>query len=245
MDNKCAVVTGASRGIGAEIAKTLAQEGFNIIVNYHSSAQKALEIVKLCEEAGVKAYAYKADVSDYSQCKSLIDDAVEKFGSVDVLVNNAGITRDTLFLRMSEQQFDEVINANLKSVFNMSRLAAPIMFKKRSGRIINISSVAGVVGNEGQANYSAAKAGIIGITKTLAKELGSRNITVNAVAPGFIKTEMTEVLPENIKKSALSAISLKRFGKVSDVANLVAFLASENASYITGQVIVIDGGLAL
>lgn len=245
MERKVAIVTGSSRGIGKEIALTLARENYNVVINYVSNENKANEVLKLLEEIGGKHMAVKADVSKYDECKKLVEDTVNEYGCIDVLVNNAGITRDGLLLRMKEEAFDDVINANLKSVFNMINLTSPYMVKKRSGRIINISSVAGVYGNKGQINYSASKAGIIGMTKTASKELGARNITVNAVAPGFIETEMTDVLNEKIKESVIENTSLKRMGKTEDIANTVAFLASEKAGYITGQTIIVDGGLSL
>lgn len=245
MERKLAVVTGASRGIGREIAVTLAKENYNVVINYVSNDEKANEVLDVLNEIGGNHMVYKADVSDYAECKKLVEDVIEKYQGIDVLVNNAGITRDGLLLRMKEEAFDEVINKNLKSVFNMINLTSPYMVKKRAGRIINISSVAGVYGNKGQINYSASKAGIIGITKTASKELGARNITVNAVAPGFIETEMTAELNDKIKETVVENTSLKRFGKTEDIANTVAFLASDKAGYITGQTIIVDGGLVM
>ena len=245
LDKKVAVITGSARGIGAGIALTLAKEGYNIVINDVGNMEKADGVIAQCKSFGVQAIAISADVSSFSECEKMVKEIVNTFGGIDVLVNNAGITRDNLLIRMTEEQFDLVININLKSAFNMCKLVAPILIKKRGGRIINISSVSGVYGNAGQINYSASKAGLIGITKTLSKELGGRNITVNAVAPGFIDTDMTKALSDDIRAKAQEKISLRRFGSIDDVSNAVAFLASEKAGYITGQVIVIDGGLAL
>ena len=240
---KTAIVTGASRGIGKQIAKTLAQNGFNIVVNYLFEEEKPEEAVAEIKESGADAVAVKADVSKFDQSKELIDKAQELFGSVDVLVNNAGITRDGLLARMKEEDFDAVIAVNLKSVFNCCRHAVPIMMKQKSGAIINMASVVGLAGQAGQTNYAASKGAIIAFTKSLAQEIGSRGITVNAVAPGFVKTPMTDAMPEKAKEQILSKIPLKREGVTEDIANAVAFLASDKASYITGQVISVNGGM--
>ena len=243
--NKTVIVTGAGRGIGNAIALKFGELGANVVVNYRSSETQANELVNKILAAGGNAFAVKADVSSFDEAKNLIFEAKLKFGTVDILVNNAGITRDTLLLRMKEDDFDSVIQTNLKGTFNCLKHAAEVMIKQRSGKIINISSVVGLMGNAGQINYSAAKAGIIGMTKSAAKELSGRGITVNAIAPGFIRTEMTESIPENIKKDMLVAIPLKRYGTPEDIADAVCFLASENASYITGQVLCVDGGMAM
>lgn len=243
--DKVAIVTGASRGIGREIAITLAGYGAHVVVNYCGSKDKAAEVIEIINENGGKAVAYQADVSDTEAVNRMFEEVLKEFGRIDILVNNAGITRDNLLLKMSEEEFDAVIDTNLKGVYRCLKQAAKIMLKQRSGRIINISSIVGLHGNPGQINYSAAKAGVIGMTKSLAKEIGSRGITVNAVAPGFIKTEMTEQLPEKIKESIVDQIPLRRFGEVPDVAETVAFLASDRASYITGQVICVDGGMGI
>lgn len=240
---KTALITGAARGIGAAVAKRLAQDGYNIVINYRSSVDEAMRLENTLESYGVKTLTWKADVSDYEQCKIMVNAAVEEFGAIDVLVNNAGITQDGLLVRMGEEQFDRVIEANLKSAFNMTRLAGEKMFRAKSGKIINISSVVGISGNAGQVNYAASKAGIIGMTKAAARELAARNITVNAVAPGFIETDMTEQMPGAAKDAMLKQISLGRAGKPEDIAGAVAFLASKDADYITGQVLVVDGGL--
>ena len=245
LNGKVAVVTGASRGIGRQIAISMAKEGAVVIVNYNGSAAKAEEVVKEIEAAGGKAEAVQCNVSDFESCKEMLDAVVKEHGRLDILVNNAGITRDNLLMKMSEEDFDAVIQTNLKGVFNCTRHIARQMLKQKSGRIINISSVSGVLGNAGQANYCAAKAGVIGLTKSAAKELASRGITVNAVAPGFIKTEMTDVLKDDIKKAIMENIPMKAFGETEDIANAVAFLASEEARYITGQVISVDGGMAM
>jgi 3-oxoacyl-[acyl-carrier protein] reductase len=245
LEGKIALVTGASRGIGRQIALTLGREGASVIVNYNGSAAKAEEVVKEIEAAGGKAEAVQCNVSDFESCKEMLDAVVKEHGRLDILVNNAGITRDNLLMKMSEEDFDAVIQTNLKGVFNCTRHIARQMLKQKSGRIINISSVSGVLGNAGQANYCAAKAGVIGLTKSAAKELASRGITVNAVAPGFIKTEMTDVLKDDIKKAIMENIPMKAFGETEDIANAVAFLASEEARYITGQVISVDGGMAM
>ena len=237
-----AIVTGASRGIGRAIALKLAQDGYNIAILYSGNTDAANEVGKLAREIGVEALVIQCNVSDFDACKTVIDEVKDKFGTVDVLVNNAGITKDGLAIKMSEQQYDEVMDVNLKGAFNMIRHCYSIFIKQRQGRIINIASVAGIMGNAGQANYSAAKAGMIGLTKAIARELAGRNICCNAVAPGFIETEMTENLGE---LPLIDAIPLKRMGKSDEVAALVSFLASEQAGYITGEVIRIDGGLAI
>ena len=245
LTDKVAVVTGASRGIGQEIAKTLAAQGATVIVNYNGSAQKAAETVQEIETMGGKAEAVQCDVSDFDKAKELLDYVIKTYGHVDILVNNAGITRDNLMMRMSEEDFDTVISTNLKGAFNCMRHVAKQMLKQKSGRIINISSVSGVLGNAGQINYAASKAGIIGMTKSAARELASRGITVNAIAPGFINTEMTAVLPETVKEGAVAQIPMKVFGETKDVAEAAAFLASDKARYITGQVLCVDGGMAM
>ena len=245
MDNKkIAVVTGASRGIGKEIAVSLAKEAY-VIVNYNGSEDRAAQVVREIKENGGDAEAVKCNVASFKECGEFIDDIVDRFGKIDILVNNAGINKDGLILSMSEEDFDSVINTNLKGTFNCIKFVSKSMIKKRYGKIINISSVSGVAGNVGQANYAASKAGIIGLTKSAAKELARRNITVNAVAPGFIMTEMTDVLSNGVKESILSQIPLKRFGKPEDVAEMVAFLASDKSNYITGQVINLDGGMIM
>lgn len=245
LKGKNAIVTGASRGIGRAIALKLAEKGANIVINYRSNKEKAEELVKEIEAKGVKALAIEGDVSIFSEAESMVNTAFEQLGSVDILVNNAGITKDTLILRMKEEEFDKVIEVNLKGAFNCLKHASKIMMKQRSGKIINISSVVGLVGNQGQINYAAAKAGIIGMTKSAAKELASRGINVNAVAPGFISTDMTAVLSEKVKEGAVNTIPLKRLGNPEDVANAVTFLASDEAEYITGQVINVDGGMVM
>lgn len=245
LENQVAVVTGASRGIGREIARTLAAKGAAVIVNYCGSQAKAEEVVKEIETAGGRAEAVWCDVSDFTKAGELMDYVIKRYGRVDILVNNAGITRDGLLMKMSEADFDAVIDTNLKGAFNCMRHVARQMIKQKGGRIINISSVCGVMGNAGQVNYSASKAGVIGMTKAAAREMASRGITVNAVAPGFIHTEMTEVLSDAVKENIMAQIPLKCFGETRDVANVVAFLASEEARYITGQVLSVDGGMAM
>ncbi|MDU6266180.1 MAG: 3-oxoacyl-[acyl-carrier-protein] reductase [Anaerocolumna aminovalerica] len=245
LKNKVALVTGASRGIGRAIALTLAGYGAIVIINYCGSKEKAEEIVNQIKENGGTAIAYQADVADFEAVKTMFSDITKEYGRIDILVNNAGITKDNLILKMSEEEFDAVINTNLKGVFNCLKQASRIMLKQKEGRIINISSISGVVGNPGQVNYCAAKAGVIGITKSLAKELGSRGITVNAVAPGYINTDMTAVLKDDLKEKVTELIPLKRLGEVEDIAETVAFLASDKASYITGQTIQVDGGLGM
>lgn len=243
LENKVALVTGASRGIGREIAVTLAKEGAEVIINYNGSRERAEEVKHTIEAAGGKACLYQCNVSDFAACEVMVKEIVKEHGHVDILVNNAGITRDNLIMKMKEEDFDAVLNINLKGTFNTIRHLSRQMLKQRSGKIINISSVSGILGNAGQANYAASKAGVIGLTKTMARELASRGITVNAVAPGFVDTEMTEVLSEQVKEAACAQIPLGRFGKPSDIANMVAFLASDKADYITGQVISVDGGM--
>ncbi|HHV63555.1 MAG TPA: 3-oxoacyl-[acyl-carrier-protein] reductase [Peptococcaceae bacterium] len=244
LKGKTALITGASRGIGKAIALKLASEGANVVLNYVHNEAAAAEIVGQIENAGGQALAVKADVSLFEEAGELVSKAKDKFGSLDILVNNAGITRDGLLMRMTEEDFDRVLEVNLKGAFNCCRHAVPIMVKQRSGRIINITSVVGLVGNAGQANYAASKAGLIGFTKALAKEIGSRSITVNAVAPGFIETDMTSALSEEIIQAAKNSTALKRLGQPEDVAELVCFLASPKAGYITGQVLSVDGGMA-
>ena len=245
LTGKIAVVTGASRGIGKEIAKTLAAKGATVVVNYNGSAEKAEETVKEIEALGGKAEALQCNVSDYDKAAEMMAYVVKTYGRVDILVNNAGITRDNLLMKMSEEDFDAVLNTNLKGAFNCIKHISRQMLKQKSGHIVNISSVSGVMGNAGQVNYCASKAGIIGMTKSLARELGSRGITVNAIAPGFIETEMTDVLPEDVKENLLASIPLKRMGQTKDIAETVAFLASDKAAYITGQTISVDGGMGM
>ena len=245
LKGKCAVVTGAAKGIGKAIALKLASSGVNIVLNYRSSEDKAIETEKEILSLGVEVLRVKGDISKPSDVGNLIDSAKKKFGKIDIMVNNAGITKDTLLLRMKEEDFDSVINVNLKGVFNCLKAITPVMVKQKEGKIINLSSVVGLVGNAGQVNYAASKAGVIGMTKSLAKEIGSRGITVNAVAPGFIETDMTDVLGDRFKEEAKKSIPLKRLGKAEDVAEVVAFLASDSANYITGQVIHVDGGMVM
>ena len=243
LENKVALVTGAGRGIGRAIAIALAEEGAEVIVNYNGSEERAKEVKQTIEENGGKASIYKCNVSDFEACETMIREIVKEHGPLDILVNNAGITKDGLIIKMKEEDFDRVLNVNLKGTFNTIRHSARQMLKQRSGKIINISSVSGILGNVGQANYAASKAGVIGLTKTMARELGSRGITVNAIAPGFVDTEMTEVLSEEIRENACKQIILGRFGKPEDIANAAVFLASDKADYITGQVISVDGGM--
>lgn len=243
LTDKIAVVTGASRGIGREIAKTLASKGAVVIVNYNGSTAKAEEVVKEIEEAGGRAEAMQCNVSDFESAGEMLSAVVKKYGRVDILVNNAGITRDGLLMKMIEADFDAVMDTNLKGAFNCMQHVSRQMLKQRSGRIINMASVVGLMGNAGQANYGASKAGLIGMTKCVARELASRGITCNAVAPGFIVTEMTDVLSDAVKEAMVAQIPLKKFGTTQDVAKTVAFLASDDASYITGQVISVDGGM--
>lgn len=242
-ENKIVLVTGAGRGIGASIAKRFASEGEEVIVNYSGNDEAAQKTVDEITATGGQAQKYKCSVNDSESVKVMIDEIIKKFGRIDILVNNAGITKDGLMLRMTDEDFDRVIDVNLKGTFNCTKYVSKYMLKQKSGKIINISSVVGLSGNAGQVNYSASKAGIIGITKSAAKELSSRGITVNAVAPGYVDTDMTKVLSDNIRNEILKNIPLQRMGNVEDISNCVAFLASEDASYITGQVISVDGGM--
>ncbi|WP_150540912.1 3-oxoacyl-[acyl-carrier-protein] reductase [Clostridium perfringens] len=245
LKDKVAIVTGGTRGIGRAIALKLADHGANIVINYRNSDKEAEELKAILEEKGVKVLTVKCDISNFEDSKNLMDKCKEVFGKIDILVNNAGITKDTLIMRMKEEDFDNVIDVNLKGTFNCAKHASAIMLKQRFGKIINMTSVVGIAGNAGQVNYAASKAGVIGLTKSLAKELGSRGITVNAVAPGFINTDMTASLSEKVKEEASKNIPLKRLGDPEDVANLVGFLASDAAIYITGQVINVDGGMVM
>ncbi|ERI92183.1 3-oxoacyl-[acyl-carrier-protein] reductase [Clostridiales bacterium oral taxon 876 str. F0540] len=245
LTGKVAVVTGAGRGIGRAIALKLSKLGASVVINYRSSIKEAQELIDEIKAGGGNAEAVQGDVSSLEDAEKVVKFAVEKFGRLDILVNNAGITKDTLLLRMKEEDFDKVLEVNLKGVFNCTKHASAVMLKQKSGRIINISSVIGLIGNAGQANYAAAKAGIIGFTKSIAKELGARGITVNAIAPGFITTDMTEVLSDKVKEKLLENVPLRKLGSPEDVANLAGFLASDNASYITGQVINVDGGMVM
>ena len=245
LEGKIAVVTGASRGIGRAIALELAARGAEVIINYNGSAQSAGEVKQEIEEKGGKAETVQCNVADSSRCTEFISEVIKNYGRIDILVNNAGITRDGLLMKMSEKDFDDVVATNLKGTFNTIRAVSRQMIKQKSGRIINMSSVVGICGNAGQVNYAASKAGIIGVTKSAAKEVASRGSTVNAVAPGFVGTEMTAVLSDKVKEESIRQIPLGRFGKPEDIAKTVAFLASEEAGYITGQVIQVDGGLAI
>lgn len=245
LTGKVALVTGAGRGIGSAIAKTLAANGAFVIVNYNGSKERAEAVVEEIKKSGAEAAAVQCDVSDYAACGRMVEELIASYGHIDILVNNAGITRDNLILKMSEEEFDAVLNTNLKGTFHTIRHLSRYFVKQRAGRIINLSSVSGVMGNAGQANYSASKAGVIGLTKSVARELARRGITCNAVAPGYIETEMTAQMPEAAKEAVKQQIPLQRTGTVWDIAEMVAFLASEKASYITGQVISVDGGMSI
>lgn len=244
-ENRTVFITGGGRGIGKEVALKFAENGYNIVTNYVSDKTDVEALKKEFEEKGVKSLIIKANVTDSEAIENLVKKAIEEFESIDVLVNNAGITKDNLLMRMSEEEFTKVIDVNLKGTYIVTKIVSKYMMKKRQGSIINLSSVVGVVGNAGQCNYSASKAGIIGFTKSIAKELASRNIRANAVAPGFIETDMTAVLGENVKENIYNQIPLKRMGKAKEVANLVYFLGTEESSYITGQVISVDGGMTM
>lgn len=243
--NKVALITGSSRGIGKQIAIKLAKNGYNIVVNYVNKNEEVEKTIEELKQFGVEVLEAQGDISNYEQSEKIVNSTIEKFGQIDILVNNAGITKDMLIMRMKKEDFTKVIDVNLVGTFNITKNVIPHMMKKRTGRIINISSVVGISGNAGQCNYAASKAGIIGFTKSLAKELASRNILVNAVAPGFIETNMTDVLQENVKEEIKKQIPLKRIGKAEDVANAVYFLTSEESSYITGQVLQVDGGMLI
>jgi len=245
LKNKVAIITGGASGIGRAIAYQLAKQGCDIVINYNRSEEKAKTLIKEIELLGGKAIAVQANVSVLEDAKKIVTETLSYFKKIDIVVNNAGITNDQLLLRMKENQFDEVINVNLKGVWNMCKASARYVLKSEAGRIVNISSVSGLTGNLGQSNYSAAKAGVIGLTKTLAREFASRNVTVNAIAPGFIDTAMTNKLDEETKTYFLDKIALKRFGKVEDIAHAVCYLASSKASYMTGQTLVIDGGMVI
>ena len=245
-DNKVALITGGSRGIGEKIAERFAQAGYNLIINYVSNIENVEELeTKIKGNANIEILFIQSDVTSFESCENMVNEAIEKFGHIDVLVNNAGITKDTLLMRMKEEDFDKVINVNLKGTYNVTKNVIPYMMKQKYGKIVNISSVVGVSGNAGQANYAASKAGIIGFTKSIAKELASRNILANCVAPGFIKTDMTDVLSDSVKESINSQIPLKKMGTAEEVANAVYFLGNEENTYITGQVLNVDGGMLM
>lgn len=245
LEEKIALVTGAGRGIGREIALTLAKNGATVIVNYNGSKASADEVVEEITKSGGKAEAIQCNVADFAESEELVKAVLEKYKRVDILVNNAGITRDNLIMRMSEEDYDAVLDTNLKGTFNMMRHLSRSFIKQRSGKIINITSVSGVLGNAGQANYSASKAGVIGLTKSVARELASRGINVNAVAPGFINTDMTKNMTNDAKKAVNEMIPMGKMGSAKDIADMVMFLASDNSNYITGQVICVDGGMAI
>jgi 3-oxoacyl-[acyl-carrier protein] reductase len=243
LEGKVAIITGASRGIGSGIAKVFAEQGANVAFTYSSSVESAIALENELNALGIKAKGYQSNAANFDEAQKLVDDVIAEFGTIDVLINNAGITKDNLLMRMSEEDFDKVIEINLKSVFNMTKAVQKIMLKNRKGSIVNMSSVVGVKGNAGQANYAASKAGMNGFTKSIALELGSRNIRCNAIAPGFIETEMTAKLNEDVVKGWREAIPLKRGGTPEDVANVCVFLASDMSAYVTGQVINVDGGM--
>ena len=245
LEGKVAVVTGASRGIGRAIALKLVSLGAAVVVNYNGSREKAEKVKQEIEDNGGNASIYQCNVSDYEACQNMIQSIIEEYGRIDILINNAGITRDGLLMKMSEADFDQVIDTNLKGAFNTTRFVTRQMLRQKSGRIINMASVVGVTGNAGQVNYAASKAGIIGLTKATAREVASRGITVNAIAPGFIETDMTDVLPDKVKEASVSQIPLGKFGKPEQIAAAVAFLASDDAGYITGQVLNVDGGMVM
>ena len=245
-DNKVALITGGSRGIGEKIAEKFATEGYNLVINYVSNIENVEELeARIKGNANIEILFVQADVTSFESCENMINKAIEKFGHIDVVVNNAGITKDGLLMRMKEEDFDKVINVNLKGTYNVTKNAIPHMMKQKYGRIVNISSVVGVSGNAGQANYAASKAGIIGFTKSVAKELASRNILANCVAPGFIKTDMTDVLSDSVKESINAQIPLKKMGTAQEVAKAVYFLGNEENTYITGQVLNVDGGMLM
>lgn len=243
--SKVALITGATRGIGRQIAITLSEQGYDIALNYRKENEELENAKKQIEDNKVECLAIKGDVSNFEDCEEFVKQVMEKFGRIDVLVNNAGITKDMLLMRMKKEDFEQVIDVNLVGTFNVTKNVIPYMLKAHTGRIINISSVVGVSGNAGQTNYAASKAGVIGFTKSLAKEVASRNVLVNAVAPGFIETNMTDVLKDDVKEEIAKSIPLKRMGNAQDIANVVKFLISEDSSYITGQVIHVDGGMLM
>lgn len=245
LKDKVALVTGAGKGIGKEIALMLAGQGAKVVVNYASSAQGAIETVEQIKTAGGEAYACKCNVASQEEVDAMVAEIMEKYGRIDILVNNAGITKDTLLLKMSEKDFEDVLDVNLKGAFLCMKAVTKPMMKQRYGRIINITSIVGLIGNAGQVNYAASKAGMIGMTKSAARELAARNITVNAVAPGFIRTDMTEVLSDAVKEQLLAQIPMKKLGEAKDIANAVSFLAQDEASYITGQVLSVNGGMSM
>lgn len=245
LKGKIALVTGAAKGIGRAIALALAEEGATVVVNYNGSKERAEQTVEEIRALGADGLAYQCNVADTEAALAMVKEVTARYGRLDILVNNAGVTRDNLIMKMSEEDFDAVISANLKGCFNTIKAVSRQMLKQRAGRIINITSVSGILGNAGQANYAASKAGIIGLTKTMARELASRGITVNGVAPGFVDTDMTRALPEGVKEAAVKQIPLGHFGKPEDIAHMVAYLASEKAAYITGQIISVDGGMAI